>query len=467
MKKSDLTKSISTHIKNKKLVQKRRDQIILAAVKLFPKKGFVKTTLKDLSEEAGLSYGNIYDYVGNKEDIFLLVHDFLTGLADQGLDKSIENIDDPLQKLKKMIHSEFEISYRWSDGILFVYQDIHILKKPLLRKLLKKESEHVKKFRNVLDECIEKGLFRNCNTRLVANLIKIMVDSWVIKRWDLKGITQFQMENTILKLVLDGLRTEKAGQRRVGETVADFEGKSILVVNGSGVFGNAISSFLLSRGAKLALYVPNEDMTDPFMGSVYSFLEETVRAKVYSFEEYGPLTQQLFMLMQSECGPFDIVIQDVGTSVSGTDKPGEKPTLLNERLMENLNMARNLSGVLRDEFAVRRTGRVLYIAPWAWDKYVDPVLYETTKAGTIALARSNSRIMHEFGITVNCLVPGHIGGIKSLSSHEIDALQDVDSVLMKKTLGEVSDVTKVASFLISDSAKYVTGQVIAVDGGVA
>ena len=75
--------------------------------------------------------------------------------------------------------------------------------------------------------------------------------------------------------------------------------------------------------------------------------------------------------------------------------------------------------------------------------------------------------MHEFGITVNCLVPGHIGGIKSLSSHEIDALQDVDSVLMKKTLGEVSDVTKAASFLISDSAKYVTGQVIAVDGGVA
>ena len=61
---------IPTTVKNKDLVEKRRRQIVLAAIKLFSKKGFHKTTLKELAEEAGLSHGNVYDYVGSKEDIF-------------------------------------------------------------------------------------------------------------------------------------------------------------------------------------------------------------------------------------------------------------------------------------------------------------------------------------------------------------------------------------------------------------
>ena len=72
---------IPTTIKSKRLVEKKREQIVLAAIKLFAKKGFFKTTLRDLSEEAGISHGNIYDYVGVKEDILysllekrLLIH---------------------------------------------------------------------------------------------------------------------------------------------------------------------------------------------------------------------------------------------------------------------------------------------------------------------------------------------------------------------------------------------------------
>ena len=73
--------------------------------------------------------------------------------------------------------------------------------------------------------------------------------------------------------------------------------------------------------------------------------------------------------------------------------------------------------------------------------------------------------MHELGVTVNCLIPGHIGGIKSLASQNEEASRNVESILQKGGLGEVSDIVKVASFLVSDSAKFVTGQVVSVDGG--
>ena len=63
---------IHTTVKNKELVIQKREQIILSAITLFSKKGFQKTTLKDIAEMTGLSQGNIYGYIESKQDIFYL-----------------------------------------------------------------------------------------------------------------------------------------------------------------------------------------------------------------------------------------------------------------------------------------------------------------------------------------------------------------------------------------------------------
>ncbi|MGD8386058.1 MAG: SDR family oxidoreductase [Desulfobacteraceae bacterium] len=467
MKKTDLTKSIPTHIKSEELVEKRRQQIVLAAIKLFSRKGFVKTTLKDLAEEAGLSYGNIYDYVGNKEDIFVLVHEFLTGEADQGLNRVMESIDDPLDKLKGMIHNEFELSARWSDAILFVYQDIHVLKRQLLKKLLSKESEHVRKFKDVLDKCIEKGYIKNCNTHIISNLIKAMIDAWVIKRWDLDGVTQYQIEKAILNLFLDGLRTKKSIKKRSRDGEPEFEGKTILIVNGGSIFGSALSSFMYSRGASLAIYDPCDEMTNHLRSSLSPEQEGYGEIKTYSLEEYGPMTQRLLLQIQRECGPIDIFIQDIGVTGGYIGSQDKRKALLNKQLVENLHMARSISSIfIRDKDNIKPE-KILYITPWAWDKYIDSILYETVKASTIALAKANSERMRESGGTVNCLVPGHIGGIRDLSVLDDGASQSVVASILKcESLGDVSDIVKTAAYLVSDSARYVTGQVITVDGGM-
>jgi len=414
-----------------------------------------------------LSYGNIYDYVGNKEDIFVLVHDFLTGEADKWLDKIMESITDPIEKLKGMIHNEFELSSRWSDAILFVYQDIHILKKEVLKKLLSKETDHVRRFKKVLDDCVEKGYIRNCNTHIIANLVKVMVDSWVIKRWDLRGITQFEMENAILSLFFNGLRVDKPAGKRAGETASEFDGKSILIINGGSIFGSAISSFLVSCGASLAIYEPCDDMADRFMRSLPCGVEKNGAIKVYSMEEYGPMNSQLILKVQRECGPIEIVVQDIGVRESNIGNIEKKKDVITNQLVENINMARTISNALKSEFARMRAGKILYIAPWAWDKYVDSVLYETIKASTIALSSANAERMREFGVSVNCLVPGHIGGIRDLTLlDEQTSRSVVEPILKKGGLGGVSDIVKTAAFLISDSTKYLTGQVITVDGGI-
>ena len=60
-------------IKNRALIEKRRQQISDSAMKLFAEKGYHNTSVRDIANLSNISTGSIYDYVRNKEDILFLV----------------------------------------------------------------------------------------------------------------------------------------------------------------------------------------------------------------------------------------------------------------------------------------------------------------------------------------------------------------------------------------------------------
>lgn len=455
--------AIPTTIKSKELVEKRREQIVLAAINLFAKKGFHKATLRELSEVAGISHGNIYDYVGTKEDIFFLLHEFMDKLATDALHRSIENIDDPFEKLRRMVRSEFNLMYQWADAILLIYQECHILNKPLLKKLLKRESAHIRLYEIVLQECIKKGLLLDCNTKAVANLIKVMVDAWVLKRWDLrKQVTQLEMERSILDLVFHGLINGEDSKSRHLKDMESLEGKAVLAVNGGTELGKAISSFLLSKGARLAIY------TDGIKGDFklpVSIQERSEKERVYSSKEDGQMTPNLFNAIVGDFGPIDIVIQDLGIGNMETTTSKINMSSASKKLEANFSCAQNLSSSFEAEMTKRGSGKILYLAPWAWDKYADPLRYRTVKAGTIALTQALANRLAASRVNVNCIVPGYISGIK-YSGAESEKISEVIGHIPMGCLGEVPDIVETAYFLISDSSKYLTGQVLEVAGGI-
>ena len=201
-----MPKSIPTTIKNKNLVKERRKQIILAAITLIEKKGFGKTTLRDLSKAARISHGNIYDYIGSKEDIILLIHEFMCDLVDNQFEKVWLNVQDPLKRLLEMVKEEFTIQCRWAGAVLVIYQETHELNKVLIKQLLKREKHHISKYEIVLKDCIQKGIIRDVNVRVTVNLIKTMIDSWILNRWDLEAyISKSRMERDIINWILYGL----------------------------------------------------------------------------------------------------------------------------------------------------------------------------------------------------------------------------------------------------------------------
>ena len=92
--------------------------------------------------------------------------------------------------------------------------------------------------------------------------------------------------------------------------------------------------------------------------------------------------------------------------------------------------------------------------------------YSASKAGVIGLTKATAKELSSRGITVNAVAPGFI------ATEMTDKLSDAVKEEACKTIplgafGTVEDVAEAVVFLASDRAKYITGQVLCVDGGIA
>lgn len=92
--------------------------------------------------------------------------------------------------------------------------------------------------------------------------------------------------------------------------------------------------------------------------------------------------------------------------------------------------------------------------------------YCASKAGVIGLTKSAARELGSRGITVNAVAPGFID--TEMTENLSDSVKEslVSQILLRRT-GKAREVAEAVAFLASDSADYITGQVISVDGGMA
>lgn len=137
----------------------------------------------------------------------------------------------------------------------------------------------------------------------------------------------------------------------------------------------------------------------------------------------------------------------------------------------------DLKGVFRSVRAavpgMRRRGGGTVVAmssimgvAYGWDEHAH---YSAAKAGVVGLVRALAVELARAGIRVNGIAPGYIRTAQALSrEHSLgpEGLEQAASFIPMGRVGEPEDIADVALFLASPAARYLTGQVIAVDGGL-
>ena len=176
------------------------------------------------------------------------------------------------------------------------------------------------------------------------------------------------------------------------------------------------------------------------------------------------MSPALFSEMEKTIGPADIFVYDVGIGNLRGARTQRESLEAGIRLQDNVTRAQTVAGAVQESMSRRASGRMIYLAPWAWDRYSDSMSYETAKGAVIAITHACAREMARYRINVNCIVPGFIRTIRP-SKIQSELADRLNSEIPAGRMGEISDITDTVLFLAGDSSKYLTGQILRCTGG--
>ena len=176
--------------------------------------------------------------------------------------------------------------------------------------------------------------------------------------------------------------------------------------------------------------------------------------------------KSMFCQIEKETGGIDILVNNAGLTrdnlfIRMSDEDWQ--LVLDVNLSAGFKLAKAaVRGMMK-----RRFGRIIGIASVVGvTGNAGQANYAASKAGIIGLTKSAAKELASRGITVNAIAPGFI------KTDMTDVLSDkvkenIAASIPMGSMGTTEDVAKAAVFLASDGARYITGQILRVDGGMA
>jgi 3-oxoacyl-[acyl-carrier protein] reductase len=245
----------------------------------------------------------------------------------------------------------------------------------------------------------------------------------------------------------------------------NIKGKRAVVTGGSRGIGKAIALALAAAGAEVCI--------------TYHGDEEAAKVTTRLLEEAGahvPIALKgdvadpdfakiVAVHMKDIFGGADILVNNAGITDDGL-LMRMSPDSFDRVVRTNLNGAFYMLRELSPFMLKQHAGRVINISSVAGVKgNAGQVNYAASKAGLIGLTLSAAKELGSRGITVNAVAPGFIDTdmTKALTEKQIE--DSLERVLLGRA-GTPEEVAALVTFLASEAAGYITGQVIGIDGGL-
>ena len=242
-----------------------------------------------------------------------------------------------------------------------------------------------------------------------------------------------------------------------------LNGKTALVTGASRGIGRAVALRLAEDGANVAvIYAGSADKAKAVVNEITAL---GVNAKAYRCNVAdSAAVNETVKAVTNDLGKIDILVNNAGITRDGLMlrmKDEDFDAVLDTNLKGAFNMIRACySGFIR-----KKSGRIINISSVSGIMgNAGQANYSASKAGVIGLTKSVARELASRGITCNAVAPGFI------QTDMTENLGDNNPLLNSIPLGRMGkpeDIAAAVAFLASDSAAYITGEVLKVDGGLA
>jgi 3-oxoacyl-[acyl-carrier protein] reductase len=229
--------------------------------------------------------------------------------------------------------------------------------------------------------------------------------------------------------------------------------RHIIVTGASRGIGAAIADFFVAQGDHVVAFSRS--------GTAPAGCAKSVAVDVADSLAVNAAVQQAI----EEFGPVDVVVVNAGVTHDGLAMR-MSDSQWREVLSTNLDGAFFTARATIASMIRARSGSIIFVGS------VSPFIgvpgqanYAAAKAGLVGLARSLAKEVATRSVTVNVVAPGLID--TDMTSELGAAKETMAAMIPMGRIGQPSDVAGVVGFLASDQARYVTGAVLCVDGGLA
>lgn len=252
-----------------------------------------------------------------------------------------------------------------------------------------------------------------------------------------------------------------------------LKGKTALVTGSSAGLGLAAARALAGEGARVAICSRDHQRIDVAAKSLSS-QPGMVFPTVCDLEKAEDIKRMLEKV-SATLGPLDILVTNCGGPPTGTHESTDEDKWEIGYGRTFMSTIRLIQGVI-PEMKARHFGRIILITSISAKQPIDNLLLSNAyRAGLLGYAKSISRELAPFGITVNSVLPGYTlterlqflaNDLASKSGRLPDAIigEWVQTVPTGR-LGRPEELAALIAFLSSTQAGYITGTATAVDGG--
>jgi len=182
------TPAVFSRIKNSERVQDKQLLIAKKAAKLFVRKGYAQTTVREISKATGLAMGNLYDYINKKEDILCLVFDtYHETVEESSYGPEIATIEDPLEQMQTNVRVALKNIRDFHDEIMLMYRESHLLPKKYLERAKKQELMQIRKTADYIRRGVKKGVFQVKDPFFASSMLFCLLASPALRGWTFAG----------------------------------------------------------------------------------------------------------------------------------------------------------------------------------------------------------------------------------------------------------------------------------------
>ena len=245
----------------------------------------------------------------------------------------------------------------------------------------------------------------------------------------------------------------------------NLTGKIALVTGASRGIGRQIALTLAGYGATVIVnYNGSAAKAEEVVNEITANggMAESMQCSVSDFEK----SKEMIDGIVKKYGRLDILVNNAGITKDNLIMKMSEDDF-DAVIATNLKGAFNCIKHISRQMLKQKSGHIVNISSVSGVMgNAGQVNYSASKAGIIGMTKAVAREMASRGITVNAIAPGFI------RTEMTDVLKDdIKKALMEqipmKNFGEVEDIANTVAFLASEDARYITGQVISVDGGMA